>query len=165
MADRSFIDSNFTLIKREVKLYAAVQRSGLTFSLMKWVYPTLGKGTAARTYVAAPLVTSALPSGNANPRQYAFGAEGVLSATRTSTGLYAIKLQDNYQRLMGVSFITESATGAVAVSYCSVITPNMAAAGGAEFSLQFYGASTVAADLADGDRRLLTFTMADATES
>ena len=55
MANRTFIDSNFTIIKRKVELYAAVSVAAAgAVTLQKWVYPTLGQGALNRTYTTAP---------------------------------------------------------------------------------------------------------------
>lgn len=169
MADRSFQNINYTLIKREVGIYAAVDVAAAgAVTLLKWNYPTFGAGASAnitpRTYSAAPLAT-ALPSGAASPLQYNAGAEGVRSVTRTGTGAWTVKLQDNYQRLMGVSFICENATGvATVVAVSSANTGSMSASGGSEVKLVFSSSSGVAADPASGDRILLSFKFADATE-
>lgn len=172
MADRSFQDKQYALIKREVKLYAAVDVGvGGAVTLMKWNYPTFGAGASAnispRTYSAAPLAT-ALPTGNANPLQYNAGAEGVRSVVRTGTGAWTIKLQDNYQRLLDVSYLTENVSGASTVVSCARLASagsvNFNAVGGSEFAVLFSSAAGVAADPASGDRILLSFTLADATE-
>ena len=166
MANRNFIDKQYALIKREVHLYGAflVGAAGAV-TLQKWNYPTLGAGTGARTYTAAPLA-NALPSGAPYPLQYAAGAEGIRSVTRTGAGAWTVQLQDNYQRLMMVSESVQNATGVVTtadVGISSTIT-NMTANGGSIIGLQLLNTAGGAADPASGDLVLLTFILNDATE-
>lgn len=165
MANRSFQDTQYTLIKREVRLYAAVAVGAAgAVTLKKWVYPTLGAGPNARTYQDAPLATS-LPSGVPGALQYNAGAEGVRSVTRTGVGAWTIKLQDNYQRLTALSFITENTTGAATViTVAKGPATGMDAVGGSEITVVFSSAASTPADPAEGDLILLSITLADGTE-
>lgn len=114
MASRSFIDSNFSLVKRMVHLFCDISISEAVTpvpTLQMWNYPVLGQGTAARTYTAA-VSASTLPTGSGPyPLQYAAGSEGVLSVARTAIGKYTLTLQDNYQRLLQVNAHASVADG------------------------------------------------------
>lgn len=166
MADRTFIDKQYSLVKRRVELYAAVLVGAAgAVSLRRWNYPTFGTGPNARTYTAAP-PANALPTGAPYPLQYQCGAEGVRSVTRTGAGLWTVQLQDQYQRVLGVSFTADLAGGlssTVAVALNSTIT-NMTSAGGSTIGLALLSATATAADPTAGDLILLRFDLADATE-
>ena len=104
MANRSYIDKHYSLVKRLVHLFCDFDTTEAVTpvpSLQKWNYPVFGQGVNARTYTAAT-TASTLPSGSPYPLQYGAGSEGVLDVTRTAVGLYTFRLQDNYQRLMFV---------------------------------------------------------------
>ena len=177
MANRTFIDKSYSLVKREVRLYAAVQVGAAgAVTLLKWNYPTLGTGTGpaalARTYSAAPLPTS-LPSGAAYPLQYGAGAEGVRSVTRADVGGWVVTLQDAYQRILKVDF-TAFATG----SGSGIATMDLLNSGGQSaagflptpafpansFGLLFRNAAGTIADPTSGITVLLAITLMDATE-
>jgi len=167
MANRSFIDKSYTMVKREVRLYAAVACTGegvtAAVALQKWNYPQMGQTAApARTYTAAPTT----PAGQGYPLMYQTGAEGVRSVTRTATGLWTVKLQDNYQRVLRVDAQTQKAGGLsviVAAGINSTLT-DMNATNGSDIGIALLSATATAADPAAGDLILLTFTLADATE-
>jgi hypothetical protein len=166
MANRTFMDKQYTMVKRRVELYAAVLGAGAAApSLRKWNYPTLGTGPNARTYTAAP-TANALPTGAAYPLQYACGAEGVRSVTRTGVGLWTVQLQDNYQRVLMVSATTDVAGGLGTILQVSLNTTitNMASAGGSTIGLALLSATGTAADPAVGAIILLKLDLADATE-
>lgn len=165
MADRTFVEKRYSLVKRRVDLYAVilVDPAGTTPQLQKWNYPTLGTGPLARTYSAAPLPT-ALPSGAPYPLQYSAGAEGVRSVTRTGVGQWQVQLQDNYQRHFGVGFTLEIAGGVVSGQVAiNSTTTNMAAAGGSILGLTTL-VGGAAADLTSGTIVNLRIFLADATE-
>ncbi len=166
MASRTFIDSNFSMIKRMVHIFADVNspEGAAAATLQKWNYPVFGTGPNARTYTAAPVAT-ALPSGpGPYPLQYTAGAEGVLSTTRTGTGLWTIKFQDNYQRLMSVIATPSSAGGTPTFAMVSknTTTTNMASVGGSLVGLAFWDFAGAAVDPIGHVR--LAFILGDATE-
>ena len=172
MANRTFKDKQYVMVNREVVLYTAVQlsSSGTVIALQKWNYPTLGTGTLARTYSAANVTSTVpLPSGAPWPQQYNQGAEGDRSVTRTGVGLWTVQLQDNYQRLLTVSFtiqtaLTAAGTQAQMVSLDGTLM-NMAANGGSTFGLRFMTNSTTVAEPSLGnDLVLLKFSLTDGTE-
>jgi hypothetical protein len=166
MANRTFVDKQYTMLKRRVELYAAflVGAAGAV-TLRKWNYPTLGVGPLARTYTAAPLA-NALPTGAAYPLQYACGAEGFRSVTRTAAGLWTLQLQDNYQRVLMAQVTTDVAGGLATVIACGLnaTITNMASAGGSTIGLALLSATGTALDPTAGDLVLLRLDLADATE-
>jgi len=165
MANRTFVELNYTLVKRKVELYAAVSVGAAgAVTLQKWNYPTLGGGANAQTYTAAPSATAGV--GNRYPLQYNSGAEGVYSVTRTGAGLWTVKLQDNYQRCLGVTANGQLAGGLsaiVGVGLNSTIT-DMTAQGGSVLGLALLSATGTALDPAADELMLLAFILADATE-
>jgi hypothetical protein len=163
VANRTFIDKQYVMLKRRIELYAAVSVGAAgAVTLQSWKYPTLGS-TAA--YVAAPLA-NALPTGNPYPNQYGAGAEGVRSVVRTGTGLWTVTLQDNYQRVLEVGLVIQKAGGLstiMSIGINSTLT-NMAAQGGSVIALALLSATGTVADPANGDLVLVKFGLADATE-
>lgn len=164
MANRSFVDKQYTLIKGEVNLYFAVSVGAAgAVTLQKWNYPQMGQtGGAARTYTAA-LTTG---GGTTFPTRTAQGAEGVFSVARTAAGLWTVTLQDNYQRLMRVAAFSSLAGGLsaiVAVHENTTIT-NMSATGGSVIGLALLSATANALDPASGERVNLSITLQNNTE-
>jgi hypothetical protein len=166
MADRTFVEKAYQLVKRRVDLYAAVSVAAAgAVTLLKWNYPTFGAGPNARTYTAAP-TANALPTGAPYPLQYGCGAEGFRSVTRTAAGLWTVQLQDSYQRVLGVRATTDVAGGLATVIACALNTTitNMTSVGGSTIGIALLSATGTALDPAAGDVILLNFTLADATE-
>jgi len=166
MATRSFVDKQYVLIKRQVTLYTAVSCPGGTGAVtpQKWVYPTLGAGPNARTYQAAPAAT-ALPSGVPYPLQYTSGAEGIRSVARTGVGLWTFTTQDNYQRLVQVSWVQQLAGGVgdiIAVGR-NTTPDSFAAQGGSVFGISLMSATATVKDPV-ASTILFTFVFADGTE-
>ena len=172
MANRSFIDKQYTLLKREVSIYAAVQLSsaGTVIALQKWNYPALGQGAAARTYTAANVGAALTPqSGAPWPLQYNAGSEGVRSIVRTGVGLWTVTLQDNYQRLVFCSFTVQTAATAIGTQAMQMsldgTVVNMAANGGSVIGVRFMSnPTTVVEPSVANDLVLLKFVLADGTE-
>lgn len=166
MANRSFIDKSYSMVKRRVDLYAAVSVGAAgAVTLLKWNYPTFGAGPNARTYTAAP-TANALPTGAPYPLQYGCGAEGVRSVTRTAAGLWTVQLQDAYQRVLGVRATVDLAGGLSAIVGAALNTTitNMNSNGGSTIGVALLSATATALDPAAGSVVLLEFTLADATE-
>lgn len=165
MANRAFIDKQYTLIKKVVELYAAVSVGAAgAVTLQKWNYPTLGSTAApASTYTAALTTT---PAGGGYPLQYQTGSEGVRTVTRTAAGLWTIKLQDSYVRVLQVTAQGSLAGGLSAIvgaALNSTVT-SMTAAGGSTIGLALLSATGTALDPANGEQILLRILMHDATE-
>lgn len=164
MADRTFVEKQYSLVKRRMDLYAAVAvGAGGAVTLLRWNYPTFGAGPNARTYTAAPLA-NALPTGAPYPLQYGCGAEGVRSVVRSGVGQWQIQFQDQYQRCLGFGLTLEIAGGVVSgQGAINTTTTNMRAVGGS-----ILGITTIvggaAADLTAGSIAYLRFFLADATE-
>lgn len=164
MANRTFIDKSYTMVKREVRLYAAVSVGAAgAVTLLRWNYPQMGQtASPARTYTAAPTT----PSGNGFPIQYQTGAEAVRSVTRTGTGLWTVKLQDNYQRVLRVDAQMQIAGGLsnIVATGINSTTTSIDASGGSEVGIALLSSTGTAADPTNGATMLLTLTLADATE-
>lgn len=168
MANRTFDQDSFQLVKRRVTLFADITVSEAVTpvpTLNKWNYPCFGVGTNARTYTAAA-TAAALPTGAAYPLQYRAGTEGVLSITRTAVGLYTLKLQDNYQRLIGLQAFEATAGGTSTFARLSENTTisNYTGAGvtGSVIGLAFWDYANAAVDPI-GEVRI-QLELADATE-
>lgn len=121
MANRSFIDKNYTLIKGEVTIYASVlvptPNTGAPV-LQRWNYPSLGTGANAWTYTAAPTAGG----GSSFPVAYVTGEAGVRSVARTGAGAWTITLQDNYQRLLTIDPTFINPTGAPAAPFFGILS-------------------------------------------
>ena len=167
MANRTFIDKNYSLVKRVVRLWADVlQEEAVTPVpvLRKWNYGTFNSGPNIRTYTAAATTPVPATSTGNFPSQYAVGTEGVATVTRTATGLWTVRLQDNYLRLLGLDFFVASAAGASAVGKLNENTTitNLSAAGGSIIGLAFLDFAGAAVDPI-GEVRLC-FDLCDASE-
>lgn len=166
MANRQFIDKRYTLVKRVVDLFASITatEAGASVVLNKWNYGTFNSGPTIRTYTAAP-TTPASPSSAGNfPGQYQIGAEGVMTVARTAAGLWTLRLQDNYLRLLGLNFFVAAAAGASAVGKLNENTTisNYVAAGGSLIGLAWLDFAGAAVDPI-GEVRL-HLTLSDASE-
>lgn len=168
MASRSFIDKQYSVIKREVRIYCTVSVGAAgAVTLQKWNYPVFGSTTSpASTYTAAP-VLAAPPAGTASwPAMYQGGSEGVFSVTRTGTGLWTVKFQDSYQRLLNVTGHVKVAAGAsniVAIAENSTVSA-VQTAGGSVVGVALLSSSATVADPTSGHIVNLVFTFGDATE-
>ena len=166
MADRTFIDKSYSLVKLERRIYCAVSVGAAgAVTLQKWNYPVFGMGTNKQTYTAAPTGTVTASTGN-YPNRYQFGSEGVLSVTRTATGLWTVLMQDSYQRLVGLAGYISVAGGLsniVSINENTTIT-NMNAAGGSVIGISLLSSTATAADPTSGHVVKLALTFADATE-
>lgn len=160
MANRSFTETHFSLLKREVKLRCVVSVGAAgAVTLQEWIYPVFGGGVNARTYGAAPTT-----GGGTYPNRYAQGAEGVYSVVRTATGLWTVTLQDNYQRLVGLYGHSSLAGGLSAIDYVAENTTitNMTATNGSVVGVALL-LNSVATDPASGERITLTLELQDTT--
>lgn len=165
MANRSYIDKSYSLVKGKVDLYCAVSVGAAgAVTLQKWNYPTLAPAAStARTYTAAPTTGG----GPAFPLQAAQGAEGVFSVARTATGLWTITLQDAYQRMVGLAFYSSLAGGlstVVAIQENTTIT-NMNSGSPARsiIGITLLSATTNPIDPASGERINLHFQLLNST--
>ena len=151
MSSRSFIDKQYSVAKKLVHLFAdiTVSEGGTPVpTLNRWNYGTFGSGPTVNTYTAAP-TTPVPPSNSGNyASQFQIGSEGVMMVTRTATGLYTLRLQDNYMRLMGLGFFIAAAAGSSAVGKCNENTTisNLGAAGGSLIGLAFLDFAGAAVD-------------------
>lgn len=167
MASRTFIDKNYSFVKRMVHLFCDISISEAVTPvplLQKWNYPVFSAGPNARTYTAAA-TASALPTGaGPYPLQYAAGSEGVLSVARTAIGKYTLTLQDNYQRPMWMAAHASGASGTPVFAQMTENTTitSMAAVGGSVLGLAFWDFAAAAVDPIGHVRIVLI--LADATE-
>ena len=168
--NRTVDQDNYSFIKRMVRIFTTinfVEGVTPTATVMKWNYPTLGVGVNARTYTAA--TSGTLPAGAAYPLQYQYGAEGVFGITRTAVGLYTLKLQDNYQRLVDLNAYAASAGGATQFAKVtenttiSNYTGAAVAQNGSVIGLAFWDFANAAVDPIGQVR--IALVLCDATES
>lgn len=167
MANRSFIDKQYTLIKGEVDIYFAVSVGAAgAVTLQRWNYPQMGAGSTApgRTYTAAPTTGGAASF----PLMAAQGAEGVFSVVRTATGLWTITLQDAYQRMVGLSMyssLTGGTSTVLAIHENTTIT-NMASGSPQRsvIGIALLSATATAIDPASGERINIRMTLQNNTE-
>lgn len=142
--NRSMIDKNYSLVKRMVDLFLTINVVEGTHAttLLKWNYGTFNQGPNIRTYTAAAVPATALPTGNGPwPDQYQAGSEGSYSITRASTGLYTLVLQDNYERLVGLAAYAASAGGTptfASISENTTISNTATVSGTAVIGLAFW---------------------------
>lgn len=170
MANRTFIDKQYTLLKGQVDLYCAVSVGAAgAVTLLKWNYPQLGQVSApARTYTAA----SATGGGFSFATRYAQGAEGVFSVARTGAGLWTVTLSDSYQRMVrlyGYATLAGGLSNIVNFAENSTISNmnSVSATGGQPFSVigvALLSATGVAADPTSGTVINLAFTLQNNTE-
>lgn len=163
MATRTFQEKHFAILKREVRLYGtfSVGAAGAV-TLQKWNYPVFGGGPSARTYTAAAITGG----GTAWPQTAQQGSEGIFSVTRTGAGLWTVRLQDNYQRMVGLYGYISVAAGAsniVTIAENSTIS-NMTSTGGSLIGVALLSSTATVADPTSGHIVNLTFVLGDATE-
>lgn len=144
--NRTMDEKDLTILKRVCRLWAIVGvPTGTTPVLQRWNYPQLGQsGGVVRTYTTAPTAAAALGF----PNNYLAGADGVFSVTRTATGLWTIKLQDNYQRVLQLKVDMSIAGGLaniVAIGENSTIS-SMQAANGSVIGVALLSSTGTAAD-------------------
>ncbi len=168
MANRTFKDSNFSMVARMVHLFFDFNVTEAVTpvpTLQKWNYPVFSTGPNARTYTAAASAAT-LPTGAGPwPLQYQAGSEGVLDVTRTAVGKYTVRLQDNYQRLVSQTGYAAVASGTptfAIVTENTTITSLGATSGTGIVGLAFWDFAGAAVDPIGHVR--MTFILADATE-
>ncbi len=161
MASRSFLPQFWSILKGWTRVRAIIKMSGTTPVLQVWNYPALNSGTSG-SYSAA----STTGGGTTWPTQNQQGAEGVRSISRTGAGLWTVTLQDNYNRVLGISGHQTLAGGLstiVTVGENSTIT-NITSAGGSIVGLALLSATATAADPGDGTYVTLNIDLQNATE-
>jgi hypothetical protein len=165
MANRSFIDKSYALLKGETRLYCSVTVAAAgAVTLVKWNYPSLAPASSvARTYTAAP--TSG--GGPAFPLQAAQGAEGVFSVVRTAAGLWTVTLQDAYQRLVALDGFGSLAGGLSAIvkvaENTTITNMNSGTPARSIIGVALLSATATALDPASGERINLLFTLQNST--
>lgn len=164
MANRTFINQQWTLLKGVTTLWARFLVTGTTPALMKWNYPQLGQtGSPANTYTAAPTTGGGLGF----PNRYNQGADGVYSVSRTATGLWSVQLSDFYSRLISVTGFQSLAGGAatiVAVAENTTISAMATAAnGGSLIGVALLSSTGTLADPATTTSMTLRFDLQNST--
>lgn len=166
MANRYFMNQSYSLVKGEVRLYAAFTAAELASpTLLEWNYPQMGQGTTApaRTYTAAPTTGGAATF----PLTAAQGAEGIFSVARTAVGLWTVTFQDGYQRLIdlhGYVSVAGGSTNVVAIHENTSITNLMSGTPPrAIVGVSFLSATGTLADPTTGARVQLCFTFQNLT--
>lgn len=165
MANRTFIQDAYGLIKKPVYLYPVISVGAAGAVTLK-----------KRTFTAggASSLSSSSSLGNAPTSGvgYAVGdGVGTRSVARTGTGLWTITLSDPYQYLLGVCMVSlSSATGLWTtpsigvVSGSTTITTNTGVGNGGVISVVIQNGSGAATDPANGDTITLEIMLGDATE-
>lgn len=166
MASRSFIDKRYSVAKKLVDLYAdftGVEAASPV--LNRWNYGTFGTGPTINTYTAAA-TTPVPPSSAGNyAAQYQIGSEGVMLVTRTATGLWTLRLQDNYFRLVELNHFIAAAAGASTVAKVNENTTisDYDSPGGTLIGLALLDYAGAAVDLGAGVHLRLHLTLADSS--
>jgi hypothetical protein len=165
MANRSYVDKQYTLIKGQVELYCVVSVGAAgAVTLQKWNYPSLAPASSsARTYSAAPTTGGAA----AFPLSAVQGAEGVFSVARTAAGLWTVTLQDAYQRLVGLAAFSSLAGGLSAIvaahENTTITNMNSGTPPRSIIGVALLSATANALDPASGERITLRLTLQNST--
>lgn len=152
MASRSYDQQDLSIVKQPVSLWAVVNVGAAgAVTLQKWNFSALGSSaTPAKTYTAASVGPTTFPGW---PQCYQSGAEGVYSVVRTNTGLWTLTLQDQYQRLLGMTAHISVAGGLsniVAVGENTTISSMAPTGGGSIIGVALLSSTATAADPTSG---------------
>ena len=159
MANRMNQPNVWSLYKGLTLVRARILMSGTTPVLQKFTYPTLNSGALGSYATATSSGAGASGFGDAA------GTEGVLSVTRTATGLWTFVLQDNYQRLMDLGVYQSLAGGLstiVAIGENTTIT-SLGTAGGSTVGVALLDATANAADPATTTGVTITMLLQNST--
>jgi hypothetical protein len=154
MANRSYVDKQYTLIKGQVELYCVVSVGAAgAVTLQKWNYPSLAPASSsARTYSAAPTTG---------------GAAAFFSVARTAAGLWTVTLQDAYQRLVGLAAFSSLAGGLSAIvaahENTTITNMNSGTPPRSIIGVALLSATANALDPASGERITLRLTLQNST--
>lgn len=160
MAQRTFKPQSWSLLNGLITIRARILMSGTTPLLQKWQYPTPNSGTIGS-------YANALTSGaGASGFGATAGTEGVLSVTRTGVGLWTVKLQDNYQRLLDMRLYQSLAggLGTIVAAHENTTITSMTASLGSVLGIALVSSTGTAADPADTTGVTLTLMLQNATE-
>lgn len=154
MANKPAIFQQFpkTIVKEPVFLWGVIN-VGATGAptLEKWV-PAVGGGGA---------YSAAATSGTD------YGWQGILSISRTSTGLYVLTLKQSFQRLLSFRATFLSATGAAAAPIVGVLSgtsdTNVGSNTTPKVSFLCQSAAGVAADPASGEQMIVELVLQNST--
>jgi hypothetical protein len=147
MANRSYIDKSYSLVKGVTVIWGRFLLSGTTPVLQRWAPGTLG---STPSYGTAPTTGG----GTTWPKRNAQGAEGIYSVARTGAGLWTVTFQDFYTRLLSLTGHCSLAGGTVkivTIGENSTITAlNTASNGGSVVGVSLLSSTATAADPDDG---------------
>jgi hypothetical protein len=150
MAGRLFNQFRFSFEKKPVDIYMAWDGGGAGVNCALLNPLTSVTKAGANTAVAAPTG----------------GIRGVTSVTRVGDGEYTIKFQDNYAKLLDVSFVVYAKDNSAAplANGLWVKSLDLGAAGGATVTVRTYLA-TIGTGVSPGtnDRWFINFTFGDSS--
>lgn len=166
MANRTFVQQQYCLLKSLVRLYPVVK---MTESV---TVPILQKRTFTQAGTAATAPANSLAAAPTTGVGYVVGDNaGTRSVARTGAGAWTLTLSDAYVYLVGISIIGfSSATGistVVAVGVVSAttnVTTNTAVGNGGVITLQLVDESGAADPGTIGDQFTFEIILANATE-
>lgn len=165
MANRTYIDRQYSIAKGRVVLHCAVSVGAAgAVTLQDWNYPQMGQTSgAARTYTSAPTSGGTAALG----LNYAVGSEGVYSVARTAAGLWTITLQDAYQRVLDFNVVPQLSGGLSAIVGkaldSSITNMNSGTPPRSVIGIALLSATATALDPANGETIFLTFTLQNLT--
>ena len=163
MANKTWQQGPYTLIKKLVKLYPVISVGAAGAVTLK-----KRQFTAAGTTNVGP--SSSLVSAPTTGVGYVVGdGAGTRSVELGTAGLWTITLSDAYLYLVGVSIVkTKNATGVPLASSVGVktdsVTTNTAVGNGGSLVIQLVDYAGVAVDPASGDVLTLEISLGDASE-
>jgi hypothetical protein len=158
MGNANFTQFSYGMLRKPVKLVAAVAIGGTGAPTLKAWSPATGGAAASYSNATTP------PGPNAFSPP---GTQGVASISRGGTGLYDIVLQGAYQRVVGVKQTTINTTGISAAPDVGIVqaTPGSGFVAGSDnktIRVQMT-AGGIAADPASGDIVLFTLELDDSS--
>lgn len=166
MANRTFVQANYCMLKGLVRLYPVIQ---MTASV---TVPVLQKRTFTAAGTSATSPANALAAAPTTGVGYAVGdAAGTRSIARTGTGAWTLTLSDPYLYLVGVTIIGFSSVtgistviGVGVVSGSTTITTNTSNGSGGVIALQLIDESGAADPGTIGDQFTLEVILGNAGE-
>lgn len=158
MANRTFQEKHFGLVKREVHLYCKVSVGAAGAVTLK----KRSFANGSYTEGDAPTTGTGYTVGN---------GEGVRSVTRTAAGTWTITLSDAYVYYIGLQLVRVfNASGVVTTAQVGAnnavtnVSTNTGTGNGGTVGAVLLDFTGAAADPADGDSITLVITLGDATE-
>ncbi len=142
MANRTFIEFNYSLERRMVNLFATV---------------SFGASGAPTLQTWDPIKRSYSTAGST-------GTKGIKSIVRVSTGLYTITLQDPYNKFLGAAISFQNASASAApFQFWPTPNANLNVSATPSIQVQFANSSGTATDPASGEQVVINLTLMDST--